>query len=114
MCGREWTEAELQFLRANYPANNASWCARQLGRSRSSVSLKISKLWLKIASQRPQKVEHDAPDLGPVDPPLANRCVGCGRVSNTRRCPDCQRKHLSRYDGECWGPTADEVYGVAL
>ena len=113
MCGRPWTEAELQFLRANYPEHTAYWCAKQLGRSRSSVVVKISSLWLKVRAQRAPKVEREDPNLGPVDPPLANRCVDCGRVSRTRRCPACQTKHMAGYHGECWGPTYDEAYGVA-
>ena len=112
MCGRPWTEAELQFLRANYPAHSATWCGKKLGRGRSSVSLKV-KSWFGVADSRPPKVEREDPDLGPADPPLANRCVGCGRISRTRRCPECQAKHLARYTGECWGPTYDEAYGVA-
>lgn len=114
MCGRKWTEEEIAFLRANYPEHTAYWCAQQLGRSRSSVAVKISNLWLRVRAQRPAKVEREDPELGPVDPPLANRCVDCGRVSSTRRCPVCQARYLERYNGECWGPTADEAYGVAL
>ena len=113
MCGRPWTEEELQFLRANYPAHSATWCGKKLGRGRSSVSLKV-KSWFVVADNRPAKVEREDPELGPVDPPLANRCVDCGRVSSTRRCPVCQARYLERYNGECWGPTADEAYGVAL
>ena len=113
MCGRPWTEAELQFLREHYPEHSATWCGKKLGRGRSSVSLKV-KSWFEVADSRPPKVEREDSDLGPVDPPLENHCVGCGRVSRTRRCPECQEKHLAEYHGECWGPTADEAYGVAL
>ena len=114
MCGRPWTEAELQFLRENYPAHSAYWCAQQLGRGKSSVAVKISGLKLLPKKPRPPKVEREDPELGPIDPPLANRCVDCGKVSNTRRCPVCQTRYLERYNGECWGPTYDETYGVAL
>lgn len=113
MCGREWTSDELQFLRSNYPEHTAYWCAKQLGRSRSSVALKVKKLWLKVVDQRTPIVKREDPDLGPVDPPLANRCVDCGKVSSTRRCPVCQARYLERYNGACWGPTYDEAYGVA-
>ena len=112
MCGRPWTGAELQFLRANYPAHSATWCGKKLGRGRSSVLLKV-KSWFVVAENRLAKAKREDPDLGPAEPPLANRCVGCGRVSSTRRCPECQTKHLAGYHGECWGPTYDEAYGVA-
>ena len=102
---RPWTEEELQFLRSNYPEHTAYWCAKQLGRSRGSV-------WLKLRNGLRSK--SDDPDLGPAEPQFAHHCVGCGRVSITQRCPTCQEKHLARYHGECWGPTADEAYGVAL
>ena len=101
---RPWTEAELQFLRNNYPEHTAYWCAKQMGRSRGSV-------WLKLRNGVRSKSED--PELGPVGPPLANRCVDCGKVSRTRRCPVCQARYLEMYNGECWGPTADEAYGVA-
>lgn len=114
MRGREWTEAEVAFLRANYPVHTAYWCARRLGRNRGSVTLMIKNMWLKVSTQRPQKGERHDPDLGPANPPMANRCVDCGRLADTRRCPRCQAKYLARYNGECWGPTADEAYEVAL
>ena len=113
MCGRPWTEAELQFLRANYPAHSATWCGKKLVRGRSSVSLKI-KSWFVVAENRLAKAKREDPDLGPAEPLLANRCVDCDRVSRTRRCPECQGKYLAGYHGECWGPTYDEAYGVAL
>lgn len=114
MCGRKWTEDEVAFLRANYPAQSAYWCAQQLGRGHSSVAVKLSGLKLLPENPRPPKVEREDPDLGPVEPQFAHHCVDCGRVSLTQRCPTCQEKHLARYHGECWGPTADEAYGVAL
>ena len=114
MRGRLWTGEEMQFLRANYPEQSLSWCAKQLGRNVSSVDTKIKAM--KLPSRTPSKprVKRERPDLGPEVPQLGNRCVGCGAVSSTRRCPECQKKHLARYAGECWGPTADEAYGVAL
>ena len=112
MCGRKWTDAELQFLRENYPEHSAYWCAKKLDRSRTSVAIKI-KSWFEVTARRPPKIEREDPDLGPAEPQFAHCCVGCGRVSITQRCPTCQEKHLARYHGECWGPTADEAYGVA-
>ena len=114
MRGRLWTGEEMQFLRANYPEQSLSWCAKQLGRNVSSVDAKIKAM--KLPSRTPSKprVKREDPELGPVDPPLANRCVDCGKVSSTRRCPVCQARYLARYAGECWGPTYDETYGVAL
>lgn len=114
MCGKEWTESELQFLKENCPKHTVYWCAVQLGRSRSSVAVKVSSLKLLTKPPRPPKVERNHPDLGPANPPLENRCVDCDRVSRTRRCPKCSANFLSRHDGECWGPTADEAYAVAL
>ena len=113
MCGRPWTDAELQFLREHYPEHTATWCAKKLGRGRSSVSLKV-KSWFVVAENRLVKEKLEDPDLGPATPPLENHCVDCDRVSPTRRCPECQKKHLAGYHGECWGPTYDEAYGVAL
>ena len=104
----------MQFLRANYPDHPLSWCAKQLSRNVSSVDTKIKAMKLPSRTPRKPKVKRERPDLGPAMPPMGNRCVGCGCVSSTRRCPECQKKHLARYHGECWGPTADEAYGVAL
>lgn len=114
MRGREWTERELAFLRANYPEHTAYWCAQQLGRGHSSVAVKISRLKLLPKNPRPQKIEREDPDLGPAEPQFAHRCVDCGRVSHTQRCPKCRAKYLARYNGECWGPAADEGYEVAI
>lgn len=69
-------------------------------------------VWLKLRNGLRSK--SDDPDLGPAEPQFAHHCVGCGRVSITQRCPVCQARYLERYNGECWGPTADEAYGVAL
>lgn len=126
MRGREWTERELAFLRANYPEHTAYWCAKMLGRARNSVDTKIKALWLKVRAERapgpvPVPVPEPMPvtvpedqDLGPANPPMANRCIDCGRRSRTRRCPKCRAKYLARYNGECWGPAADEGYEVAI
>lgn len=114
MRGHEWTRREVDFLRANYPAHTAYWCAKQMGRNRSSVEQVVEHLWLKVRTRRAPVVEPEDPDLGPAEPQFAHRCVDCGRVSHTQRCPKCRARYLARYTGECWGPAADEGYEVAI
>ena len=113
MCGRPWTDAEIEFLRANYPKHSATWCGKKLGRGRSSVSLKV-KSWSMVAGNRPPKVEREDPDLGPAYPPMVNRCVDCGRMTPDYRCPACRAKHISKHRANFCGFDADETYGMAL
>ncbi len=115
MPGKIWSEEDLEFLCTHYAEKGPKWCAERLERTPRGVTVKALRLDLHYTAvktrYKPDRPAEDA-DLGPEAPTLGHHCVDCGCLSPDYRCPECRRRYLARYHGACWGPTADETYGV--
>lgn len=104
---KPWRAQDIATLRHNYAAMGAAWCATKLRRSLSSVESKAYNLGI-------SKSRNGTEPLGPATIHNARLCHDCSQPTTDYRCPECwARIRAENRDGN-YGPTADEVYGVAL
>ena len=114
-----WTPAEVEILLRDYPSIGSRRCAEKLGRTPRAVKLKFDKLMAKERGEKPERIdqaEFGEHSLGSQHRPVAiitRRCHDCHKPTPDYRCQACLDKLLAKHP-HCYGPTADERYGVTL
>lgn len=85
----------------------AAWCATKLRRTIDSIENKAHRIGI-------SKSRDCAEPLGQAMIHSTRLCTDCHMPTADYRCPECwSRRRAENRDGN-YGPTADEVYGVAL
>ena len=96
-----WTEAEEEFMRANYGTENAGWIARQLGRSVKAVHQRAFRLGL-TKSLRPI-----------LTPPVISAVELMADLADARLEADALRVLLAMSRGYITDQEAGEALGLS-